>query len=49
MNVVTAVIALAVAAVFIAIVVCEIRKKKRGECSCGGNCASCGRNCNGGK
>lgn len=47
MNLATILIAIAVGAVFVAIVVNEIRKKKKGisSCSCGGNCGACGGNC----
>ena len=45
MNFATAIVALAVAAIFVAIVVNEIRKKKNGKSSCGGDCGACGRNC----
>lgn len=40
MNLPTILIASAVAVVFLAIVICEIRKKKQGKSSC--SCGSCG-------
>ena len=44
MNLASVLIALAIAAVFVAIVVHEVRKKKRGG-GCGGDCAGCGGAC----
>ena len=43
----TVIITVAIAAVFIAVIVNEIRKKKQGKgtCSCGGSCGACGMNC----
>lgn len=43
-TVFTIIIALVIAALFIAVIVAEIIKKKKGKpsCSCGGNCGACG-------
>lgn len=43
MNWPTILVAVAVAAIFVAIVANEIRKKKKGisSCSCGGSCGGC--------
>lgn len=53
MNFPTIIIAAIVAAVFIAIVVSEVRKRRSGKssCSCGGGCSGCGMNgsCHGSK
>lgn len=47
MNLPTILIAAIVAIIFLAIVIAEIRNKKKGKhsCSCGGSCESCGMNC----
>lgn len=47
----TIIISAILAAVFAAIVVDQVKKKKSGKavCSCGGNCAACGVNCHSGK
>ena len=49
MNAPTIIIATVVAVIFIAIVVREVRNRKKGKgsCSCGGNCGACGMNCSG--
>ena len=43
----TVIITVAIAAVFVAIIANEIKKKRqgRGGCSCGGSCGSCGMDC----
>ena len=49
MNASTIIVAAIVAAVFLAIVIREIRNRKKGKgsCSCGGSCDACGMNCGG--
>ena len=45
MNLPTILVTLVIAAVFVLIVIREIRSRKNGKPSCGGNCGSCGGNC----
>lgn len=41
MNLPTLIVAAIVAAVFIAVILVQIRDRKNGKCSCGGSCGSC--------
>ena len=45
MNWQTAVVLLIVVAAFVAVIVSSVRNRKKGKCSCGGSCGTCGMNC----
>ena len=47
MNPSTFIVAAIIAVAFLAIVITEIRNRKKGKgsCSCGGSCGACGMNC----
>ena len=47
LNLPTIIITALIAVIFLAIVITEIRNRKKGKhsCSCGGSCGSCGMDC----
>jgi hypothetical protein len=47
MNLPTAIILLIIVAAVVAVIVSSVRNRKKGKCSCGGSCGSCGMNCAG--
>ena len=46
MNLPTVIVLAAVAVIFVTIIAIQIRRCKKGGCSCGGDCGSCGGACN---
>lgn len=45
MNWPTIIISLIIIAAVIAVIVSSVRNRKKGKCTCGGSCGSCGMNC----
>jgi len=45
MNLPTIIIGLIILAAFVAVIVSSVRNRKKGKCTCGGSCGSCGMNC----
>ncbi len=45
MNWQTIIIVSIILAAFVAVIVSSVRNRKKGKCSCGGSCGSCGMNC----